>query len=235
MTNEISNADLLKKLEEINSPDERWTVFSRYDERGARSDSLAEHHADIARFQLSADVPKEVVILFETAKNVYLYAWYVYRFYPIAEHQALACLEMGLRKKFPGGLPTGYPNKAKPNTRPTLAPLLRYAIDQGLIKNEGFSGWHSQVRQRARNRVQFEQIESNGQSNSLVQEINLNNIVPNAQDLDYDFVSILEETLPGIRNSYAHGSPRLSNQVLGVFELVSEVLAQLYPRAATFA
>jgi hypothetical protein len=229
MNNDISDADLLKRLENINLPDVRCSVYSRFDELGIRDDTLEEHHADIAKFQLSADVPKDIVIQYETAKNIYLYAWYVYRFYPVAEHQALACLEMGLRARFPEGLPPGFGYKNRPNLRPTLAPLLRYAIDQGLIRNEGFSRWHSLVQQRARNRVMFEQIEDMGMSNSMVGEITVDEVVANAQDLDCDFVSALDEFLPGIRNSYAHGSSRLNNQVLGTFELVNEILAQVYP------
>ena len=69
-------------------------------------------------------------------------------------------------------------------------------------------------------------------TDSVVQLINFDEVVPNAQDLDCDFVAILEKTLPGIRNSYAHGSTRLSNQVLGTFGLVSEIFAQLYPANA---
>ncbi|MBX9899366.1 MAG: hypothetical protein K2Y28_01160 [Burkholderiaceae bacterium] len=229
MNNDISNADLLKKLETINVPDERCSVYSRHDELGTRNDTLEDHHADIARFLLSPDVPKDVVIQYETAKNIYLYAWYVYRFYSVAEHQALACLEMGLRKRFPGALPPGYGNKNKPNVRPTLAPLMRYAIDQGLIRNEGFSRWHQLVRQRTRNRLMYEQIEDMTMTNSMVREINVDDVVANAQDLDCDFVSALDEILPGIRNSYAHGSTRLTSQVLGTFELVNEILAQVYP------
>ena len=229
MNDDISTADLLKSLEEINVPDERCAVFSRYDEHGLRDDSLPDHYADIAKFQLSQEVPRAVVIQYETAKNIYLYAWYVYRFYPVAEQQALSSLEMGLRNRFPGNLPLGYGYKDRPNHRPTLAPLLRYAIDQGLIRNEGFSRWHRLVRQRAKDRVLFEQIEEMQITDTTVQKISSDEIVPNAADLDCDFVSVLEKTLPGIRNAYAHGSTRLSNQVLGTFELVKEILIQLYP------
>ncbi len=235
MNDDISNADLFKKLDEMNVPVERCTVYSRYDELGLRDDTLPDHHADIAKFQLSAEVPKDVVIQYETAKNIYLYAWYVYRFYPVAEQQALSCLEMGLRNRLPNSLPPGYGRNDKPNSRPTMAPLLRYAIDQGLIKNEGFTRWHRLVRQRAQQRILFEQIEEMQMTDATGQEINIDEIVPNEQDLDCDFVSVLEKTLPGIRNAYAHGSTRLNKQVLGTFELVKEILAQLYPASELMA
>jgi hypothetical protein len=233
MNNYISNPDLLKTLKEINSPDERGSFFLRHDSLGFRNKTLEDHHANISQFQLSSNVPEDVVLQYETAKNIYLYAWYVYRFYPAAEHLALACLEMGLRKQFPEGLPLGYGNKIRPNVRPTLAPLLRYAVDQGLIKNEGFTRWHRLVEQRTRNRVMLERIEDMEVTNFLSRETNIDEVAANVQDLDCEFVSALEDILPGLRNSYAHGTSRLNNQVLGTFELIKEILAQIYPTETT--
>jgi len=229
MGNRVHQADSLRNLGEIHSPDERCSAHSRYDEAGLRANTLDDHYTDIAQFQLSDTVPIDVAVLYETAKNLYLYSWHVYRFYSVAEHQVLACLEMGLRVRFPGGLPIGYPFKKHPNLRPTLAPLLRYAIDQELIRNEGFSRWHNLVQQRARNRAMHEQIAEMERTNSTFAEIRFDEVVPNTQDRSCEFVSTLDEILPGIRNSYAHGSFRLSNQVLGTFELVREILEQIYP------
>jgi len=58
---------------------------------------LADHHELISAYVLHAGVPQEIVLQF--ARNVYLYAWFVYRFYPVAEHQCLACLELALRER----------------------------------------------------------------------------------------------------------------------------------------
>lgn len=74
-----------------------------------------------------------------------------------------------------------------------------------------------------------EQITEMEQENITEAEIRTNDIVPTAEDLNCEFVSTLEEILPGIRNSYAHGSSRLNNQVLGTFEIVGEILTQIYP------
>lgn len=61
--------------------------------------TLADHHEEISAYALHTGVPQEIVLQFETARNVYLYAWFIYRFYPVAEHQALACLELALRER----------------------------------------------------------------------------------------------------------------------------------------
>ncbi|WP_198674766.1 hypothetical protein [Rhodoferax ferrireducens] len=38
-----------------------------------------------------------------------------------------------------------------------------------------------------------------------------------------------EATLPAIRNTYAHGSSMLHSTVLGTFEIVTDLVNQLYP------
>jgi len=55
------------------------------------------------------------------------------------------------------------------------------------------------------------------------------------QDREWDYLPILLEALPGIRNAYAHGSDMLHNQVLGTLELVCEILNQLFPKSSTIA
>lgn len=223
---EIPNDDKLKSLKEIGNADVRNSFFSRFDAMGIRKDSLAEHHADIARIQLSPHVPTDVVIQFETARNLYLYAWYVYRFYPVAQHQALACLELGLRERLGGSIPASY--LRRPRDIPTLRPLLQYVIDSGLVKNEGFRQWREHIQRRAENRYRDEQIAAMIDAEKTSCELRYEDAVPNEQDEDFDYLALLKEFLPRIRNSHAHGSTNLSNQVLGTFELVQEILDQVY-------
>lgn len=226
MRPEIASADLFRELTEIDRADVRSSFFSRFDETGIHEDSLVEHHADIARIELSPHVPSDVVIQFETARNLYLYAWYVYRFYPVAQHQVLTCLELGLRARIGESLPAKY--LRRPREIPTMRPLLRYAIDCGLIKNEEFRQWREHVQRRAESRYRDEQIAAMIKAGHESCELRYENAVPNEQDKDFDYLAVLNDVLPGIRNSLAHGSTNLSNQVLGTFELVQEILDQLY-------
>lgn len=46
---------------------------------------------------------------------------------------------------------------------------------------------------------------------------------------DYDYLSVLLKHIPSTRNDYAHGSDMLHNQVLHSFEVVSELINQLFP------
>jgi hypothetical protein len=41
----------------------------------SRPIELADHHEQISAYVLHAGVPQEIVLPFETARNVYLYAW----------------------------------------------------------------------------------------------------------------------------------------------------------------
>jgi hypothetical protein len=159
-------------------------------------------------------------------KNLYLYAWFVYRFYPVAEHHALTCLELGLRLRFPGPLPKEYWKQS--NRKPTLRPLLNFAVHTRAIKNEGFRQWHEQVEFRARERYSSERQREMIQRNLEQIELDYSQAIPNDQDRDWDYLPILLDVLPGIRNSYAHVSSMLHNQVLGTLELVCEILNQLF-------
>jgi hypothetical protein len=91
----------------------------------------------VATFVFSPAVPEEVAQHFETVKNVYLYSWFIYRFQPVTEMRSLACLEYALRIRLADEIKAGK-LKAK---RPGLQKLMRYTIDNQLIKNEGFASW----------------------------------------------------------------------------------------------
>jgi hypothetical protein len=90
----LNPADTLRGLEGISTPDPRMII-------GVEDPSAAfrlRHHA-ISGLQLREWVPSDVRIHFETAKNVLLYAWCVYRFHMVAEQYALSTLEFALRER----------------------------------------------------------------------------------------------------------------------------------------
>jgi hypothetical protein len=220
------NPDHLKSLAAIYSPDPRSNNQALLDIFQLGAIGIDEHHAKVASIKLAASMPEPIRVQFETAKNLYLYAWFVYRFYPVAEHHALTCLELGLRLRFPDPLPKEY--WKKPDRKPTLRPLLTFAIDTGIIKNEGFRQWRDQVDFRARQRYSNERHREMVERNLEQIELDYSQAVPNDQDRDWNYLSILLDVLPNIRNSYAHGSNMLHNQVLGTLELMCEILNQLF-------
>jgi hypothetical protein len=77
------------------APDSRSTMFSII---GSRPMTLEDRHSWVAAYRLDRNIPEAIRIHFETAKNLYLYAWFVYRFHNVAEQQALTTLEFALRE-----------------------------------------------------------------------------------------------------------------------------------------
>jgi hypothetical protein len=135
-------------------PDPRNTIFVRINLTDGTSQpiELADHHEGVSACVLHAGVPEDIVIQFETARNVYLYSWFIYRFFPVAEHQSLACLELALRLRLKEEIRTG---KIR-GKRPTLRPLLEYTITHGFGKERrlfGMAKWRGfglELRENAR-------------------------------------------------------------------------------------
>jgi hypothetical protein len=127
-----------------------------------RFDALTDFLTSTAAHRLPLKgVPREIVVKFETAKNLNLFSWFVYRFHSAARSHVYECLELvALRMRFKDELyvheeqkrcarheqeAKSHLFKAKPykpmtreSYRPTLHPLLRYAIEVGALKNENF-------------------------------------------------------------------------------------------------
>lgn len=216
----------LRPAEYTCEPDPRNTMFVRIDRTNgtSRPIELGDHHELISGYVLHVGVPQEIVLQFETARNVYLYAWFVYRFYPVAEHQCLACLELALRERLKEEIRTG---KVK-GKRPALHLLLKYAVDNGLVRNEGFSAWQNRGEINSRARVEMEKLREASEKNLTEWAIDESEIQVTAEDLDWDYVKMLPDLLPMLRNDYAHGSTDLHNWSLRSFQIVSEIINQLW-------
>lgn len=60
-------------------------------------------------------------------------------------------------------------------------------------------------------------------------EFDYDSAKPEPQDYSDDALSVFIQTLPKIRNAYAHGSSMLHSSVLGTFEIVTDLVNELYP------
>ena len=118
----------LKPLEQIFEPDERQKAFSR---------TLQDRHESLSQIILNDNVPLNVKELFETAKNLSLYSWFVYRFHQAAELISFSALEMALRERYLGENPPQNNSNKRP---PSLGKLMQHAKNQGWIINENFPG-----------------------------------------------------------------------------------------------
>ena len=222
------HAERLRRPEEACKPDTRskfWVVMTA---NGQRERRLEDQYLAIAPITLHEQVPEDIRIQFETTKNLYLYSWFVYRFYPVAHHHSLTCLELALRSRFEGQLDSTT-QQGRRRCRPTLRTWLKYAIDNGYLKNEMFEAWRTATEQRAKERSIMEAI-------SNMEELGIDEIAVDEADVtitdadgDHDYLLRLLEGLPALRNHYAHGSTTLHNQVLGSIRVVAEIINNIFP------
>lgn len=210
------------------TPDPRSIGFVTLDSESGdfRQVQVSDHHKAVALYSLHKGVPEDVAIHFDTARNLYLYAWFVYRFFPVAEHQALACLELALRERLGKEIPKTYYPRAE---SPTLKPLLRYAVDKGYVRNEGFKRWHEAAQFKARMRYEKERGDEMREKGLDRIELDYSEVQVTDIDRNHDYISDLIDILPMFRNEYAHGSKMLHRNVLGTMQTVSEIVNQIYP------
>jgi len=224
----VSSADKLRDAASALEPDPRACMTTAIRADGSTSMvTLAERHAIVAGFELNLAVPLKVRVHFETAKNLYLYAWFVYRFYPVAEQQALATLEFSLRER----LAPLFPEFCGPSVKrlPGLSGLLDKACKEKLISNTGLRANERLAHMRARDRASRERIREMDARGLDEMSFEDADVVPQPEDYAHDSLKVFADTLPFFRNTYAHGSSMLHPTVLGTFETVTDLVNQLYP------
>jgi len=58
-------------------------------------------------------------------------------------------------------------------------------------------------------------------------------VIASEDDLNYDWLKAFLDAIPYIRNQHAHGSGMLYHVVLHTFDVVTQIINQLYPAAET--
>lgn len=209
-------------------PDPRNLFFSRFDASGdgLRSATVLDQLNDVAQFSLCAEVPEAVRIHFETAKNLYAYAWFVYRFHGVAEQQALTSLEFALRERLCAEIAQSKGKSAC--LRKGLGWWLKEALARKVISNERLPRRREWALQRARARAEREKIEEMERTGATSMQVDYSNLHLLPEDLEFDQIGIFIKNLPDIRNAYAHGSSLLHPEVLGTFEIVCNLVNQLF-------
>jgi hypothetical protein len=101
----------------------------RFDDQTMR---ITDLHRLVQPIELSAKVPAHIREQFDTARNAFVYSWFVYELATLAEQQAYAALEMGLCYRLD---PTAAPNTTR---SPGLRRLLDQAIAKGLLTRSEF-------------------------------------------------------------------------------------------------
>tara|TARA_R110000868_G_scaffold13465_1_gene62815 strand:- start:117 stop:737 length:621 start_codon:yes stop_codon:yes gene_type:complete len=198
------NPEYLREIGKMNTADPRWEGFGHLDQTGQFNPITIEEYAQpIIDLKLNSNVPEKVVIHFETAKNLALFAWNVYRFTPVAELYAFISIEFALREK------TG--DRKKP-----FSSLFKQAVTKGWLSNERFSQWKNITEQR----------ESNYQLDIMIAEDAEFPLPPKPEYWDY--LEVLGKYITHFRNSYAHGSSSLAPFAYKALRDSAEIINQIY-------
>lgn len=205
--------DPLKSLENILDPDERCAFFVG---------NLEDVHTALNNINLHTNVPLDVKQLFETAKNLSLYSWFVYRFHQVAEMVGFSAMEMALRKRFELENPD---RKA-----PMFRKLLKHAKKKHWISDKGFPGYEERAANQARSLKILEAIESlnpeEGQGSLMVEDPTMEEVMQTIENMD--IVGAIVESAPELRNNLAHGSSTLHPNSISTLRTAADVINQVF-------
>jgi hypothetical protein len=244
--------DFLRTPRNICDPDPRSSDFNVLGKDGFRSKTLDDQHAAVAEIVVHEEAPSAVIVKFETAKNLNLFSWFVYRFHSAARTHAYECLELALRIRFKDDLymreegkrraryekernsnqknAEPYQPLDKEKFQPMLRVLLEYAIEVGALKNENFSAWQIRTTMRARQRKDIEAIEKMQALGLTELEVDDAQLEIKSEDRDHDYLGQVLESIPYLRNHYAHGTSSLDDKSLGALRLIAEIINQVFPK-----
>ena len=197
--------DPLKSLDEICEPDKRQKLFLGI--------SLNGNHAKLSRIKLNRRVPVEVRQLFETAKNLSLYSWFVYRFHQVSELTAYSALEMALRLRY---------EKEVGKKRRVLDLDMRkkttglIIIDLAAYRNET---------EKSKKSLEVDRVLLTAVNRfRLIRRLNKKSESSKRTDI----VSGIVDSFAILRNELAHGSSTLHPNSIATLQVVAEVINQIY-------
>jgi hypothetical protein len=195
--------ETLKRAEDVRQPDVRSVCYVRLDT--GQPVTFQDRCSQIAAVQLNPGVPEDVRSYLATIQNLCVYAWFAYDFYALVVFLSYTLIEMALRLRFPI---TG-------RDRRTLHDLLKEAIKRNLIQEKAFSHMR-RIRQQQALGLRLER------------EIRK---VPRSSVPKSNYPEILLETLPKLRNAFAH--PRghaihLPGDALFALRFAAEFINQLF-------
>lgn len=202
----------LKPLTEVLKPDPWWDAFVMYDGKEFRKRRLEDHHAFIDDIALAESVPENVRLLFDSARNAYLYSFFAHRLLMVADLQAHVSVEFALHEKVVA-------EGKKVSGHWGMSRLFKLAIAEGWIVDDGFSI------HRRNEAARKERFEIYAELDPKIE------YKPPADAQAY--CRILAESFPSLRNMHAHGSESIYPSVLGTFEIAADLIHQLFPAIAS--
>lgn len=209
--------DCLKALDNIGVADKRNEFFNH---------GLEDVHYALSQCCLNKSVPQKVKVHFETAKNVSLYSWYVYRFHQVAEMTAYTALEMALREKYKIEEPGIAEDKL---STLTMKRLMDQAKKRQWLKNEKFPSLYARAKYAAQTEKMLRQSESHDFDRfpSMPIEEATESEIRDVLER-FDLAAVVLQNTHKLRNFLAHDLTKMAPDSVGTLSLVSEVINQLF-------
>jgi hypothetical protein len=133
----------LKDLDKLTAPDSRHDALLALvaDEQDGtlqlktRRLTAADRHEAVAALELSESVPETVRSAFAVVRNLWLYGWFCWPFYTLAEFHATLCLNMALAIRI-----TREDGITDPNWWvPSIRDMLKRAIESKWVSDNGIA------------------------------------------------------------------------------------------------
>jgi len=198
--------ETLKRLDDIQKPDERnlyWAFLST-----GKQVTLEDRYADIASIRVNPTAPEDVRSYFVTLQNLCVYAWFSYDLYTLVVFLTFTLVEMALKLRLP----------RKGPDRRGLKRLLREAIRQKLITEKAFS----HIKRIRQQQAESLRLLRGGQKFSMMR----------SSQPKSDYLAVLLESLPNLRNSFAHPSGQIihfPHDATFSLRFAAEFVNQLFP------
>ncbi len=216
----------LKDLDKLTEPDPRHDVFvvlERPSQEGTpelrtRQLTEADQHKNMAALELSDSVPETVRSAFAVTRNLWLYGWFCWPFYTLADFHAILCLDLALAVRIAREEGRTDP----PSWTPPLQKMLDRAIRSNWITDEGIAHAKRLREQWKRMREGLPEGWFGGAPDPL-------------EESNQRYCRILLDTLPKMRDEFAHPK-HYWHSVPGssylIIENVHGLIQQLFHREA---
>ncbi len=201
------SADELKPFEEVLLADPRQAVWSVMTPSGFRKVTLEDHHKRVTHLVLSASVPAGIRESFDTARNLYVYSWFVYPFQTVAELQAYTVLEAALRLRI---------QREENQSVYGLAACFDHAFKRRWLRDDGVRYYQKLIERQKR------VAGCSGGAESID-----SSAAPTDQ-----WLRRVGSSFRQFRNDLAHGDFMLLGQTVRTLEICCDVINQIFPESA---
>lgn len=208
--------EILKDLGKLAEPDSRNLAFAILDPSlpdGKRPITDADRHGVMAGLDLPDSVPETIRSAFAVTRTLWVYGWFYWPFYTLAEFHALLCLDMALATRI-----AREDNISDSEWHsPPLAKMLKRAIESGWVTDDGIA--HAR------------RLREQGDGASELLPPELARRPPDTSQRSHQrYCRILLDGLPDLRNYFAHPKHYWHTlpSALGI-ENVHGLVVQLFP------